>query len=410
MFKSPWWVVFGSTLGLTVGNAPVMFFTFGVFLGPITNDLGLDRATVSSGPLIGLALAAIISPFVGKLIDRYGVRRVTLTFITLFSSTIALISLAPASAAGFLFLYSLCLLFSGGQSAIPYAKAVSAWFDQKRGLALGIAMSGTGIGVFVMPLFATILIDAYGWRSAFVGLAITTFAVGFPAVALFVRDPPAAASDRVKRAPATPGIPAAAAWRSGRFWLIAIAAFLVVMAVNGTNGHLVPLLMDRGLSARVAASAVAVMGLSTIAGRLIGGYLMDRIFAPYLAAGVFLLPLVPLTLLGAGAAGAGPFVAAICLGLSLGAEVDLLGFLVSRYFGLSAFGEIYGYVFAIFTFGAGIGVYFMGLSFDLARSYNPALVGFGACLVVAGVLISRLGPYVYPAHRPVPDAVSATTT
>ncbi len=288
-----------------------------------------------------------------------------------------MISLAPASAAGFLFLYSLCLLFSGGQSAIPYAKAVSAWFDQKRGLALGIAMSGTGIGVFVMPLFATILIDAYGWRSAFVGLAITTFAVGFPAVALFVRDPPAAASDRVKRAPATPGIPAAAAWRSGRFWLIAIAAFLVVMAVNGTNGHLVPLLMDRGLSARVAASAVAVMGLSTIAGRLIGGYLMDRIFAPYLAAGVFLLPLVPLTLLGAGAAGAGPFVAAICLGLSLGAEVDLLGFLVSRYFGLSAFGEIYGYVFAIFTFGAGIGVYFMGLSFDLARSYNPALVGFG---------------------------------
>jgi hypothetical protein len=113
---------------------------------------------------------------------------------------------------------------------------------------------------------------------------------------------------------------------------------------------------------------------------------------------LFLLPLTGLALLAVGAGGAAPVVAAISLGFGLGSEVDVIGFLVGRYFGLRAFGEIYGYLFAIFTLGTGFGPYLMAVSFDVTQSYTMTLMGFGAALVVASVLISRLGPYEFPAR------------
>jgi predicted MFS family arabinose efflux permease len=244
------------------------------------------------------------------------------------------------------------------------------------------------------------MMDRYGWRGAYVGLGALTLAIAVPAIALLVREPP----DMRRRSSAAgtaalPGVSAGEALRSFRMWAIAVAAFLVVTTVNGTIGHFVPILNDRGISPGTAAATLSAVGLSTIAGRIIAGYLLDRLFAPYVAAVVFLLPIVSLTLLGAGVAGNGPLLAAITLGVSLGAEVDLVGFLVSRYFGLRTFGEIYGYLFGIFTFGTGLGQYLMGLSYDFTRSYNVTLVVFGLFLVIASGLMFTLGPYAYPAHR-----------
>ena len=141
------------------------------------------------------------------------------------------------------------------------------------------------------------------------------------------------------------------------------------------------------------------MGLSTIAGRLVSGYLLDRFFAPYVAAALFLLPLAGVGILAAGLGGPSLILAAIALGFGLGAEVDVIGFMVSRYFGLRAYGEIYGCLFAIFTVGTGLGPVLMGLSFDETRSYKLALVVFGVALVCASVLVSRLGRYNFPARR-----------
>ena len=400
MISSRWWVVFGSTLGLIVGNGPIVFFTFGLFLRPVTSEFQWDRATFSSSLFVGHTLAAIAFPFIGRLIDRYGVRPVTLTFITLFSLATAAISLTPPSPAIFIVLSGLCGLTSAGQAPPPYAKAISSWFDERRGVALGIAMAGIGIGATVVPQFARLMIDAYGWRMAYVALGVATFAVAFPAVALFVREPDVVERRRVDAGAALPGITVGESLHSASFWFIAVAVFLVVMTVNGTIGHLVPLLTDRGIAVQRATSTLSAVGLSVIAGRLVAGYLLDRFFAPYVAAGLFLLPLTGLALLGAGAGGAAPVFAAMSLGFGLGSEVDVIGFLVGRYFGLRAFGEIYGYLFAIFTLGTGFGPYLMAVSFDITQSYNMTLIGFGAALVVASVLISRLGPYEFPARHP----------
>ena len=394
VLRSPWWVVFGSMVGLIVGNGPIVFFTFGLFLGPVTQEFGWDRATFSSSLLVGHMLAALAYPFLGRAIDRYGIRRVSLTSIVLFALSIAALSLTPPSSTVFIAMAGLCGLLSAGQAPLPYAKAVSSWFDERRGLALGIAMTGIGIGATLVPQFARAIIAAYGWRAGYVALGALMFVVAFPTVAIFIREPERRAfSDRDG---VVPGLTVLEALQTSSFWLLAIPVFLVVTTINGIIGHLVPLLTDRGFEVRQATGILSAVGLSTIAGRLFAGYLLDRFFAPVVSAGLFLLPLVGVSILVAGAGGSAPLLAAMSLGFGLGAEVDVIGFMVSRYFGLRAYGEIYGCLFAIFTVGTGLGPVLMGLSFDATRSYNGALTVFAVALICASILVSRLGRYTFP--------------
>ena len=397
--RNPWWVVVGSTVGLIVGNGPIVFFTFGLFLGPVTREFGWDRATFSSSLLVGHGLAAAAYPFLGRAIDRYGIRRVSLTSIVLFALSLASLSLVPPSPAVFVAMAGLVGLLSAGQAPLPYAKAVSAWFDERRGLALGIAMTGIGIGATLVPQFARAVIAAYGWRAGYVALAALMFVVAFPVVAIFIREPDSRAYTIAGGDDGPPGLTLGESVRSATFWLLAMSVFLMVTAVNGIVGHLVPLLTDRGFALGQATATLSAVGLSTIAGRLVSGYLLDRFFAPHVAAALFLLPLAGVGLLAAGAGGPAPIAAAIALGFGLGAEVDVIGFMVSRYFGLRAYGAIYGCLFAIFTVGTGLGPVLMGVSFDRTRSYDLALAVFGVALACASVLVSRLGRYTFPARR-----------
>src|SRR5262245_26622092 len=110
--RNPWWVVFGSTVGLTVGNGAIVFFTFGLFLGPVTRTFGWDRATFSSSLLVGHACAAAAYPFLGRAIDRYGIRRVSLTSIVLFALSFASLSLTPPVPAVFMAMAGLVGLLS----------------------------------------------------------------------------------------------------------------------------------------------------------------------------------------------------------------------------------------------------------------------------------------------------------
>lgn len=389
-------MVFGSTVGLIVGNGPIVFFTFGLFLLPVTQEFGWDRATFSSSLFVGHALAAIAYPFIGRGIDRFGVRRVSLTSIVLFAGSIAALSLTPPSSTVFIAMAGLCGLLSAGQAPLPYAKAVASWFDERRGLALGIAMTGIGIGATLVPQFARAVIAAYGWRAGYVALGGLLLVVALPAVAIFIREPDAETRAATYGGGLLPGLTVSETLRTTSFWLLAIPVFLVVTTINGIVGHLVPLLTDRGVDVRQATATLSAVGLSTIAGRLVSGYLLDRFFAPAVTAVLFLLPLGGVTILALGAGGSAPLLAVVTLGFGLGAEVDVIGFMVSRYFGLRAYGEIYGCLFAIFTVGTGLGPVLMGLSFDATGSYVVTLTLFGVALVCASVIVARLGAYTYP--------------
>jgi MFS family permease len=404
-----WWVVVGSVFGLLVGNGPIMQFTFGIFLLPVTKEFGWSRSSTASALVVGLTMTAVCMPFAGRLIDRYGIRRVTLPALVLFAGCLAALGLWARTPTTFVALYALMGVAAAGQTPLPYAKAIASWFDAKRGLALGVAMSGVGLGAALVPQWAQWLVAHTGWQYAYLGLAALVLAVGVPAVALAVREAgPAGAA----RAPGdTPGLSGAEALKNAAFWKLALAFFAVALATNGTIAHVVPLLVDRGIAPGIAAGAMAFAGLALTGGRLFAGYLLDRLHAPYVATIFVLLPLAGIALLLAGVPPQIAPVAIVLIGLGLGAEVDLIAYLLSRYLGIRCFGELYGYLFSVFMLGSGLGPWVMGVAFDRTGSYQPALGAFVVALVLACTLLLRLGPYHYvqldgahgrlrPAHSP----------
>jgi len=398
-FTNPWWVVVGAVGGLIVCNGPVLGFTFGVFLKPIMADMGWQRSTASFALSFGGICSALTVPVLGRMMDRWSIRRVALPGLVIYTFAMCLLGLSPKSLVIFTLLFALAEAASAVQTPIGYAKAISAWFDRRRGMALGIAMSGVGLGGFIMPQLAQMLIERVGWRGAYPILGLLTLAIAFPLVAVWIREPrPGEGERRAVTAADATGLTVRGAAGTRRFWLMGAAFFLVAIAINGTVAHVVPLLTDHGVSAASAAAIMGIFGLATMAGRLFAGYLVDRIFAPFVATVFFLAPIVGFMLLSS-ASGALPGIGVILLGLGLGTEIDLIAFLVSRYMGQRAFGEIYGYCFMIFGLGSSAGRFLGGFLYDLAGSYNPALIGAAGALVAAVILVNLLGPYTYPVRR-----------
>ena len=339
----------------------------------------------------------------GWLIDRWGIRTVLLPVVVLSAASIALIALTPNSVGVFMLLFAIMGLLGSGQGPLGYAKCVSAWFDDRRGLALGITMSGIGLGAALVPQYAQWLIGHFGWRTAYVGLGLLTLMVAFPAVFLFINEPgKQQATTGLPRVPLSasenrlPDLEVREVLGGYRFWLIACALMLVSTVTQGMVVHTVPLLTDKGYSPETAAALMIAVGLSTMAGRLLSGYLVDRIFAPFIAAAFFSLPCLGIYLLDSALS---PVAGIITLGLASGTEIDMIGFLTSRYFGMKRFGQLYGYLFASFVVGSAFGPYMMGSAFERLHSYEPALWSFGAFMVLASSLILCLGPYRYPTNE-----------
>jgi predicted MFS family arabinose efflux permease len=404
-FANPWWVVVGAVTGLLVCNGPVLGYTFGVFLKPIMADMGWQRGTASFALAFGEVLGALTVPVLGWMMDRWSIRRVALPGIVAFALCLALLGFTPHSLTIFIVFFAMTSMSGSIQCPLAYTKAIAAWFDRRRGLALGIAMAGVGIGALIVPRLAETLIERIGWRGAYVSLGALMFVIAFPAVALWIREPQTGEGEHhaARSGGRLPGLSAREAIRTGRFWLLAGAFFLVATALLGSSGHIVPLLTDRGLTPAAAAATFSLIGLSTLTGRVATGYLVDRVFAPYVAAAFWFAPVPGFALLVAGT-GTMPAVGVVLVGLGLGAEVDMLAFLNSRYMGQRAFGQLYGYFFMSFALGGACGRFLGGYSFDLAGSYVPALIGAAAALVAAVILVSRLGAYTYPVeHAIVPS-------
>jgi len=136
-----------------------------------------------------------------------------------------------------------------------------------------------------------------------------------------------------------------------------------------------------------------------IGGRVVAGYVMDRVFAPYVAIFFLAWPMAGIGILASGLAGSWPLVGTVMLGAGVGAEIDLMSFLVGRYFGLRAFGVLHGVMFAVFLIGQAIGASLMGWVFQLRQSYLPGFQLFEVLLAVACVLLASLGPYRYPSEK-----------
>lgn len=404
-----WWVVLTGAAGLFLGVLPIIVFSFGVFLGPIARDFHAGRGYVSFAYTLFSLIQAITVPFAGLLMDRFGARRVILPSMVL--SSIVLL-LAPFGSSD---LFSLYVVFGmlgslvAGAGPVAFAKVTSQWFDRHRGLALGVMMFGLGLGAFVMPSLAHLLIARFGWRLAYAAVGAGILLVSTPLVMKFLNESPESLGlmpdGGISANPVAYGEPknkdVGLTWREAlrnrTFWLLLTSFALVAAATQACFAHMAAIVSDQGSDGQLAALASSLFGGGLLIGRTGSGYLLDRFFAPRVAALTFVGAACGIAVLRIVSSPAPAFVAAFLIGLAMGAEGDLMPYLTSRYFGLRCFGEICGLVFAGFSLAGGLGPYLMGAAFDAQHSYALPLNLFCVAVLVAAALMLVVGPYKFGA-------------
>jgi MFS family permease len=405
-----WWIVLICATGLFFGGVPLTVYSFGVFLKPLMQEFHTGRAAVSFAYTLKLITGAVAAPVFGWLIDRFGSRRIIL-FGTAALGFILLSNRLLSGSLWHLYLFYVVLGLSLHPSGpIPYGSVVSHWFDRRRGLALGVMMLGIGLGAFVVPSVVQQLIARWGWHAAYSVLGCAVLLVPIPVVAAFLKETPQELGLQLDRSPVTYaagqndpallGIRAGEAWRTRTFWLMLTAFFLTSMSVQGCLVHMSAMLSDRGASAQLAALGSSLMGGAVLLGRVGTGYLLDRLFAPRVAAMFFTGASLGIFVLWRGMTSLS-FVGAFLVGLGLGAELDIIAYLTSRYFGLRAFGAIYSWLVAAFALAGALGPLVMGAGFDRTGSYRGPLIAFLFATLIAAVLMTRLGPYRFRAEQPV---------
>jgi len=402
-FLYGWWIVFVAAVGLSMGYGPIVTFTFGVFFKLLNQEFGWSRGDISQAFSLSLFVMSLVFPFIGRLVDRFGARKIIIPSILLFGLGLMSLSLLSANIWQLYAVYILLGLVGGGTAPVPYSNVLLHWFDKRRGLALGVAMVGLGLGAFVMPSLAQMLIVSQGWRQAYIVFGLMVMVITIPIVGLFFKETPEMVGLRPDGDVMNPnhqnaseqkiGLSAQEARQTHTFWILVGAFFLMSASVHGCLIHLVPLLTDRGISPQLAAGATSLFGAALLFGRVGAGYLLDHFFASSVALCFFCATALGLLLLWSGVTGTAAFIAAFLVGLGMGAEGDIIAYLIGRYFGLRAFGEIYGYAFGAFTLGGVSGPLLMGRGFDATGSYSLGLGVFVVVTLIAAGLMTRLGPY-----------------
>jgi len=364
-----WKIVLAGFFGVMVSFASIVPYTFGLFLKPLTASFGWHREATSAGFSIAALTVAAASPGLGFLLDRYKPRRIVLPCIAVFSIAYASLALLTPHLLHFYLTFFIIGLVGNGTAYIGYSRAISTWFNRRRGFALSIMLAGSGLGAIVLPVLAQAVITHMGWRTAYLTLGILAFVVGFPLTAAFVRERPAAQQDQ--DVSTERGEPVAKALATPAFWIIAATVCLYAISVNGAIAHLSALLTDRGVSASGAAWAVSIIGATGLIGRVLTGLFLDRFFGPRVSQVMLLMTVLGIVLLSVANTLTAGLIAAGFIGFSMGSEGDITPYLLGRYFGLKRFSTLYALTWTTYAVGGATGPMLVGRVFDTMGSYRP---------------------------------------
>jgi MFS family permease len=400
----------GATIGLALGPSVIANLTVTGYITPIEQEFGWLRSDVSFAFSLVAYMIVAMSPLQGVLVDRFGPRRVVLTSIPLFALSLAAIYFTPANMYVYYLLWAIVPVASIGLWPLGYLQAVTPWFDRKLGLALGCANAGIGVGSTFLPMLVLgPMIAAYGWREAVLSVAALVLFVSWPIVAYCLREPSEveAAARKLTAAGKSFGLSFQQSMREPTFWILNIGFFLLGVTATSLVTQQVPLLRDAGWTAAETTRLQTIFGFGLLFARVAVGFVIDHIFAPRVLTTVSIGGAVA-CLLYALYPEYG-YVSAILIGFLLGAEFDVLAFLIKRYYGNVAYGRVYGVIFGVFYLGSAVGIWGLPklreLSVDL--SYDKPLYAAAAILLASAVLMAFMPKYRYAAGHTV--AASAGT-
>lgn len=389
----------GAAAGLALGPSVIAVLTISAYIQPIEQEFGWSRVQVSFAFTLVAYMIVLVSPLQGWCVDRFGPRRTVLASIPLFALSLIALYFTPANLFVFYLLWALVPIAALGLWPLGYLQAVSQWFDRRLGFALGCANGGIGVGSTLVPLFTAAMIPLYGWRGAVLGLGILVLVISWPVVFWCLKEAPAApkAANNEPAIP-LPGLPFSEVRKERSFIVLNILFFLLGLTATSLVSQQVPLLTESGWTPEAARALVStVFGFSLLLARITVGFVMDHVFAPRVmqtvacggALACLLYALYPDAAL----------VSAILLGFLLGAEFDVLAFLIKRYYGSLSYGSAYGVIFALFYLGSGLGITGLAWLRQLTGSYDTGMFVAAAILSVTAVLLLQLPHYRFHAQR-----------
>lgn len=364
-----------------------MGYSSGVFMQPITEEFGWSRAQFSSAFTAQMLLALIVGPLVGRMIDRHGPRRVALVGVFAFIPGLSALGLATGVPWQWWALGALQAVCTAMIAPPTWISAIVPRFLASRGMALAVALAGVGVGTAIWPVAAAYFVEHIGWRGSFAAMALCWGLLMVPLTFLFFTDPP-------RVAPAvTSAKPLSLEYRetllSRDFICITLAGGLYASMSYAMILHSVPILRANGLTLTQAATLAAIAGICSITGRLCTGFLLDRFRTRPIAIVVFLLPiLVSLLLRSGGGSWESALLAVMLLGLSAGAETDVVVYTASHRFSPHIFASVFAVIMALLTLFAALGPMLASVLFDAYQSYDLFLMLVAPVVLVATLLIA----------------------
>jgi MFS family permease len=374
---------------------------FGLMLEPIEQELGWTREQISTGPVLVSVMTVCFGTLLGLLVDKLGPRIVALVNVTVLCAAIAMLSQVGPQIWQWWAIWvviGLCSAILPTLCVMPTTQT----FNLGRGLAMAIVLCGSGISSFVVPNLGNWLLENYGWRDAFLNLALIWYVVVFTLMLLFLRVPGSKSASAASLTPQTeqppadelPGLTARQGFTSLSFYKLLFATIIANFVSIAIILNLIPILRSTGLESGTAARVMSLIGIFTIIGRLIGGALIDRFDARHIAAGtsmlIFTLPAMLLAFPG----DVTMSIAGVVVGGMMGgAMTPCIAYLASRHFGQRAYATLYATIMAAMSLGVGLGPLAANLIYDSTQSYNPVLWAALPMYTIGALLYLSLGAY-----------------
>lgn len=391
-----WRLVLACAFGVGFGSIGFNTYAIGAFIDPLGSEFGWTRTQVQGAIAFGMGLGGFAAPIIGFLIDRYGGRRIAIC--GLIGVAVGYLMAAQSFGALWFFYlsYAAVAVLGAGSGPVTWTRAVASQFHQQRGFALALTLSGTGLAAIVVPPYAVFMVETWGWRAGYFALAMLPL-IALPLAVLFFR--PVTSIQHVSAA-AESREPSGATLReavsSYRFWLLLTSILAMYVGITGIVPNLIPALTDQGFSPAAAASVQSIYGVSLIVTRLGIGWLLDRFWGPGVASIVLTSPAVACIILINQPTYLSALLASSLIGAAAGAELDLLAYFASRYFGTRNYGRIYGFLYTGVAFGAGLGPISFAYLSQVTGSYTASFQAVFVLFCFGGFSILFLGRY--PEH------------
>ena len=389
-----WKVLIPSAIGYGFGLNVLPYYTLGNFIAPLGRDFGWSHGQIQGGLTFVVIATVLGSSAIGWLSDHVGVRVVSAASQLGLGLSLALLGLTPAHLWYWYGMWFVMALVSLGTTPITWTKGIADTFDKGRGLAMALALCGSSICIMVMPVTVAYIIGSFGWRAAYYAMSALILLIALP-ITWFVMP--------VRHAPSTrrgesllirKGLAIRGALSTRAFWLLLASMMLLGFAISGIIPNLVPIMIGHGVPPIRAASILGIIGAAIILGRLATGYALDRVWAPLVGIVLLPLPAIACLILTWPTQNMTLFIlCAALLGLSTGTEIDIAPYMVTRYFGMRRYSQIYSILWSGFTVTAGVAPICFGFWFDKKGSYDgPLFVGM-ACFLIAPCLLLAMGRY-----------------